>query len=69
MPVEIDLPSVGAEKINAVLPEDIRVFGFRRVTRSFHAQKNCDYRTYSYTLPTFAFAKSDEVIDYAEVIE
>lgn len=41
-----------------------RVFGFRRVTKNFHAQKNCDGRTYSYTLPTFAFAKPTEVSIY-----
>lgn len=38
-----------------------RVFGFRRVTKNFHAQKNCDGRTYSYTLPSYAFAKPNEV--------
>ncbi|GMT32940.1 hypothetical protein PFISCL1PPCAC_24237, partial [Pristionchus fissidentatus] len=61
MPSAIDLPTAGADLINAKLPDDIRVFGFRRVTRNFHAQKNCDGRTYSYTLPTYAFAKPTEL--------
>uniref|UniRef100_A0A8R1UJ34 Pseudouridylate synthase 1 homolog n=1 Tax=Pristionchus pacificus TaxID=54126 RepID=A0A8R1UJ34_PRIPA len=61
MPIAIDLPSHGAELINNKLPDDIKVFGFRRVTKNFHAQKNCDGRTYSYTLPTFAFAKPTEL--------
>ncbi|CAJ0946389.1 unnamed protein product, partial [Mesorhabditis belari] len=58
-----DLPLTGAAQMNAYLPEDIRVFGFRRATQNFHSQKYCDARTYSYTLPTFAFAKPDEKTD------
>uniref|UniRef100_A0A914UZ24 Pseudouridine synthase I TruA alpha/beta domain-containing protein n=1 Tax=Plectus sambesii TaxID=2011161 RepID=A0A914UZ24_9BILA len=42
--------------INAQLPDDIRVMGLKRATKGFHCQKNCDSRTYSYTLPTFSFA-------------
>ncbi|GMR32431.1 hypothetical protein PMAYCL1PPCAC_02626, partial [Pristionchus mayeri] len=61
MPSALDLPSHGAELINDKLPDDIRVFGFRRVTKNFHAQRNCDGRTYSYTLPTYAFAKPTEL--------
>ncbi|GMT04412.1 hypothetical protein PENTCL1PPCAC_26586, partial [Pristionchus entomophagus] len=61
MPIALDLPTHGAEFINSKLPDDIRVFGFRRVTKNFHAQKNCDGRTYSYTLPTYAFAKPTEL--------
>ncbi|GMR41075.1 hypothetical protein PMAYCL1PPCAC_11270, partial [Pristionchus mayeri] len=57
----LDLPSRGAELINGKLPDDIRVFGFRRVTKNFQAQKTCDRRAYSYTLPTYAFAKPTEL--------
>ncbi|KAK6112492.1 tRNA pseudouridine(38-40) synthase [Brugia pahangi] len=49
------------DKLNAHLPEEIRVLGVRRATRSFKAHKNCDKRTYSYTLPTYAFARADEL--------
>ncbi|CAB3398729.1 unnamed protein product [Caenorhabditis bovis] len=51
----------GAATLNKLLPPDIRVFGIRRATTWFHPQKLCDYRTYSYTTPTFVFAKPDEL--------
>ncbi|EJW88677.1 RNA recognition domain-containing protein [Wuchereria bancrofti] len=49
------------DKLNAHLPEEIRVLGVRRAIRSFKAHKNCDKRTYSYTLPTYAFARANEL--------
>ncbi|KAJ8260694.1 hypothetical protein COCON_G00164170 [Conger conger] len=49
------------DKINAQLPEQIRVLGLRRVTASFDSRKCCDARTYSYLLPTIAFAPKDLV--------
>lgn len=51
----------GANLLNQHLPSDIRVVGVRRAVPSFHAQKKCDSRTYSYTLPTFAFAEIDKL--------
>lgn len=47
------------EKINKHLPPQIRVLGIKRVTQSFNSKNNCDARTYSYTLPTVAFAPKD----------
>lgn len=47
------------EKINEHLPPQIRVLGLKRVTQSFNSKNNCDARTYSYTLPTVAFAPKD----------
>uniref|UniRef100_H2YLR8 Pseudouridylate synthase 1 homolog n=1 Tax=Ciona savignyi TaxID=51511 RepID=H2YLR8_CIOSA len=44
------------ELINQHLPEDIVVLAVRRTTQGFNAQMKADGRTYSYTLPTFAFA-------------
>lgn len=44
------------DTININLPEDIRVFAIKRVTKGFNSKSQCDARTYSYTLPTFAFA-------------
>lgn len=44
------------DKINEHLPEDIKVFAIKRVTRGFNSKSQCDARTYSYTLPTYAFA-------------
>ncbi|KJH52097.1 tRNA pseudouridine synthase A [Dictyocaulus viviparus] len=55
----------GASQLNALLPEDIRVIAIRRTTNSFHPQKMCCARTYSYTLPTFAFAKPTELTNSA----
>ncbi|XP_078486931.1 pseudouridylate synthase 1 homolog [Ciona intestinalis] len=42
--------------INQHLPEDIVVMAVRRTTQGFNAQLKAEGRTYSYTLPTFAFA-------------
>lgn len=61
LPMNQDFLTNGPEKLNSHLPNDIRVLGIRRATPSFHAQKKCDARTYSYTLPTFAFAEVDKV--------
>jgi tRNA U38,U39,U40 pseudouridine synthase TruA len=43
------------------LPSDIRVFGVKRATTAFSSKIACDSRTYSYTMPTFAFADATEV--------
>lgn len=51
----------GAGILNNLLPADIRVFGMRRTINFFHPQKQCDYRTYSYTCPSFVFAKPTEL--------
>ncbi|KYO39556.1 tRNA pseudouridine synthase A, mitochondrial [Alligator mississippiensis] len=47
------------EKINNHLPSDIRILGLKRVTGGFNSKNKCDARTYSYMLPTFAFAPKD----------
>ncbi|KAM9330870.1 pseudouridylate synthase 1 homolog [Gastrophryne carolinensis] len=47
------------EKINTNLPAHIRVLSLKRVTGRFNSKNSCDARTYSYTLPTFAFAHKD----------
>lgn len=39
-------------KINAALPEQIRVWGIERVNRSFDCRKMCSSRVYEYLLPT-----------------
>ena len=35
------------DKINAHLPEQIRVLGFTRTTKGFHAKTLCDRRLYA----------------------
>ncbi|XP_077015640.1 pseudouridylate synthase 1 homolog [Tamandua tetradactyla] len=47
------------EKINSHLPSHIRILGLKRVTGGFNSKNKCDARTYSYMLPTFAFAHKD----------
>lgn len=63
------LPFISAETLdidalNKDLPEQIRIFCVKRVTKGFNSKSNCDARTYSYTLPTIAFA---DHIDAANV--
>ncbi|KAG0168110.1 tRNA pseudouridine synthase 1 [Apophysomyces sp. BC1021] len=43
------------EKINSLLPPQIRVWGYIPTMRSFHAKTACDSRVYEYLLPTYAF--------------
>ncbi|XP_055848984.1 pseudouridylate synthase 1 homolog isoform X2 [Episyrphus balteatus] len=50
LPDDID---VGA--LNSDLPEVIRVFAVKRVTKGFNAKDKCNARTYTYTLPSVAF--------------
>ncbi|XP_053313390.1 pseudouridylate synthase 1 homolog [Spea bombifrons] len=47
------------EMINQNLPPHIRILGLKRVTGRFNSKNTCDARTYSYTLPTFAFSHKD----------
>ncbi|KAG0253695.1 tRNA pseudouridine synthase 1 [Mortierella polycephala] len=42
-------------KINACLPEQIRLFGYVRTLNSFNARTLCDSRVYEYLLPTYVF--------------
>ncbi|ETP45636.1 tRNA pseudouridine(38-40) synthase [Phytophthora nicotianae P10297] len=44
-------------KVNAALPEDIRVMHMVTVTKNFNAKMSCDQRTYEYLAPTFIFGK------------
>ncbi|XP_076140875.1 pseudouridylate synthase 1 homolog [Alosa pseudoharengus] len=46
-------------RINAELPPQIRILGFKRVTGGFNSKNNCDARTYSYMLPTLSFSPKD----------
>ncbi|KAL0480454.1 tRNA pseudouridine synthase A, mitochondrial [Acrasis kona] len=41
------------DRINSELPEDIRVYGYKRVMTSFNPKNMCDSRQYEYVLPTF----------------
>lgn len=43
------------QKINAELPEQIRLWGFERTNKSFDCRKMCSSRVYEYLMPTFCF--------------
>ncbi|XP_012224265.2 pseudouridylate synthase 1 homolog [Linepithema humile] len=45
--------------INEFLPDVIRVFGIKRVTKGFNSKNQCDARTYRYIIPSFAFTSED----------
>lgn len=48
--------------MNKDLPSQIRVFCARRVTKGFNAKEKCCGRTYTYTIPTVAFADHEEQV-------
>ncbi|EHA8592431.1 tRNA pseudouridine synthase A [Cocos nucifera] len=53
----VDPPGL-VSRLNSHLPDQIRIFGFKRVTNSFNAKKFCDRRRYVYLLPVFALDPS-----------
>ena len=61
------------EELNKHLPDNIRIHGYRRVSRSFNARKFAGSRTYQYLLPKYALkpstknsAKYEEFLKKAE---
>ncbi|KAJ8969988.1 hypothetical protein NQ317_007035 [Molorchus minor] len=61
--VSLKLPeNIDLAKINAELPEVIRVFAYKRVTKGFNSKTLCDGRTYIYLLPTVSFAEQNQEI-------
>ncbi|XP_013383207.1 tRNA pseudouridine synthase A isoform X2 [Lingula anatina] len=54
------LPENCIEKINERLPAQIKVFSIKRVTQGFNSKNNCDNRTYSYLMPTYAFTPVEQ---------
>ncbi|OMO65598.1 Pseudouridine synthase I, TruA [Corchorus capsularis] len=53
----IDPPGL-VERLNQILPAQIRIFGYKRVTASFNSKKFCDRRRYVYLIPVFALDPS-----------
>ncbi|EEZ98974.2 pseudouridylate synthase 1 homolog [Tribolium castaneum] len=53
---------IDISKINEQLPEVIRVFGIRRVTKGFNSKVQCDSRSYTYLLPTVSFTPHDQLM-------
>ncbi|KAJ2643904.1 tRNA pseudouridine synthase 1 [Coemansia sp. RSA 1694] len=48
------------EKVNAHLPDQIRVWGFVRTVQSFNAKTMCDSRVYEYLMPTYVLMEPSE---------
>ncbi|XP_030842056.1 tRNA pseudouridine synthase A [Strongylocentrotus purpuratus] len=48
------------ERINEHLPPVIRVMGVTRTTGGFNCKNNCEFRTYMYLIPTFAFTPLED---------
>lgn len=46
--------------INEKLPETIKVFAYKRVTKGFNAKSQCDGRTYIYLTPTVVFSSQKD---------
>lgn len=53
---------VDIEELNDNLPDDVRVFGIKRVTENFNARHFCMERTYTYTLPSIAFCHYNDQV-------
>ncbi|XP_050308285.1 pseudouridylate synthase 1 homolog isoform X2 [Anthonomus grandis grandis] len=48
-------------KVNELLCDEIRIFGFKRVTKGFNSKSQCDGRTYVYILPTVSFVNNNDL--------
>ncbi|XP_014241162.1 tRNA pseudouridine synthase A [Cimex lectularius] len=58
--LSVKLPTeVSLESVNSHLPDQIRMVALKRATKGFNCKGNCDARTYSYMMPTFALAPKD----------
>ena len=61
--LKMELADDTLQRLNDVLPKQIKVFGYNKVTQGFDCKQNCDARTYIYILPTYAFCPIEEVIN------
>ena len=50
-----DDPAEVVDKVNAVLPPQIRIWGIQRTNNSFNSHIHCDSRVYEYILPSHCF--------------
>lgn len=66
VPFDITAEELDIAALNADLPADIKIFGVKRVTKGFNAKDQCNARTYSYTLPTIAFATYDDKTNFED---
>lgn len=64
--LSISAEEVDLTQLNRDLPSEIQVFCLKRVTKGFNAKDQCNSRTYSYTLPTIAFADQSDKAPLSE---
>ena len=50
------------DKVNALLPPDIRLQHLVRVGKNFNCQTQAEARTYLYLTPTFAFSPVTDIV-------
>ncbi|KAJ3300730.1 tRNA pseudouridine synthase 1 [Borealophlyctis nickersoniae] len=50
------------QKLNALLPPQIRIWGYVKVSKPFHAKNTCDSRIYEYLLPTYVLQPCSPVL-------
>jgi tRNA pseudouridine38-40 synthase len=60
--LKMELADDTIARANEILPKQIQIFGYNKVTQGFDCKQNCDARTYIYILPTYAFCPIDEVL-------
>ncbi|KND02180.1 tRNA pseudouridine synthase A [Spizellomyces punctatus DAOM BR117] len=53
--IMLEDPRAMVQKLNAVLPSDIRVWDIIPTPKNFNARRTCDSRKYEYALPTYVF--------------
>lgn len=59
--LKMELADDTLSRVNEILPKQIKIFGYNKVTQGFDCKQNCDARTYIYILPTYAFCPIEEV--------
>lgn len=57
------------DKINAELPDQIRIWGIQRTTKSFDCRKLCSSRVYEYLLPTYSLLPPKPTTVMAELVK
>ncbi|KAI9258271.1 pseudouridine synthase [Sporodiniella umbellata] len=50
------------KKLNDVLPKDIRIWGYHKTAKGFHAKNQCDSRMYEYLMPTYTLRQRKQPV-------
>lgn len=56
------------DRVNAGLPDEVRLFGIKYVTNSFSARNSCEERWYEYMLPTSALRGGKSLKDFRDIL-